>query len=288
MNELDEVLIRKWFVPTDLKTRVVYHYTSAAGLIGILSSGLIRGTNASFLNDTSEIEYGLSICMKVLEEERAARTLKVERTVIERVIEMMHDDTVPDEVYITSFSARRDVLSQWRAYGSADGRFCVGFQLSQFSERDFLQMPRPVEYSLPNQREQVRHAIDLTCEAAAEAGNDVRLAWSCATSLTFHLRRIMCGFKHSGFDEEQEWRSVTTMSPVDDPRPVHFEPYRGMPRPFIIMLAGSRTSDRLPVVEVCVGHTERKKAVYRATQLLLAQYGHGDATVTESGIPFSG
>ncbi|MGZ8708800.1 MAG: DUF2971 domain-containing protein [Thermoanaerobaculia bacterium] len=288
MKELEKLLIRECLAPADVKTRVVYHYTSAAGLIGILGSGLIRGTNASFLNDTSEIEYGLSICMKVLEEERAARESNAERTVIERAMDMMRDDTLPDEVYVTSFSARRDLLSQWRAYGSADGRFCVGFQLSQFSERDFLQLPRPVEYSLPSQREQVRHAIDLTCQAAVEAGDDVRLAWSCATSLIFHLRRIMCGFKHPGFDEEQEWRSVTTMSPVDDPRPVHFEPYRGMPRPFIIMLAGSRTSDRLPVVEVCVGHTERKKAVYRATQLLLARYGHGDATVTESGIPFSG
>lgn len=288
MKDLDELLIREWLVPADAKTRVVYHYTSAAGLIGILSSGLIRGTNASFLNDTSEIEHGLSVCLNVLEQERAARASNIERKMLERAIEMMRDEALPDEVYVTSFSARRDVLSQWRAYGSSDGRFCIGFQLSQFSERDVLQLPRPIEYLLQKQCEQVKRAVDLTCRAVAEVGEDAQLAWSCATSLIFHLRRIMCAFKHRGFDEEQEWRSVTTMSPLEDPRPVQFEVFKGMPRPFISMLTGSRTSSRLPVVEICVGHTERKKAVYRATQRLLDRYGYGNARVTETEIPFSG
>lgn len=287
VKELDELLIREWFVPADLKTRVVYHYTTAAGLIGILSSGIIRGTSASFLNDLSEIQYGVSLCLDVLKEEHASRTTGVERSLIEHSLEWMQDETLPDEVYVTSFSARRDLLSQWRGYGSTDGRFCIGFQLSQFSEGDVLQLPRRVEYSVQAQREQVRRAIDLACRAALEAPGSAQDR-SHVSSLTFHLRRIMCSFKHSGFEEEQEWRSVTTMSPADDPRPIQFEVFRGMPRPFISMLAGSRTSSRLPVVEICVGHTERKQAVYRATQLLRDRYGYGDARVTETDIPFSG
>lgn len=288
MKELEELLIREWLVPADIRTRIVYHYTSAAGLIGILSSGVIRGTNAAFLNDLSEIEYGLTVCLEVLAEERTARTSAIEKRVLDSAIEWMRDDALPDEVYIASFSARRDLLSQWRGYGSADGRFCIGFQLSQFSERDILQLPRPVEYSRQNQREQVRHAIAIACKSALESGDDSSRAGGWVTSLGFHLRQIMCTFKHEGFQEEAEWRSVTRMYPLDDLRSVQFEPVRGIPRPYISMLAGSRTSAHLPVVEVCVGNTERLKAAIRATRLLLERYGYNNVTVSETETPFSG
>ena len=226
--------------------------------------------------------------MTVIEDERASRVSDVERALLDRVVALIGDEGLPDEVYVTSFSAHGDLLSQWRGYGSADGRFSLGFQLSQFSERDVLQLPRPVEYEAARQREQVRRAIEVACGTAADADDNPQNAWSCATSLTFHLRRIMCLFKHAGFSEEQEWRSVTTMSPMDDLRGITFEAVRGVPRPYIVMLAGSRTSTRLPVIEVCVGHTERKTATYRAAQLLLARYGYRNAKVTETQTPFSG
>jgi hypothetical protein len=277
--------MRDWFVPPDLQTRVVYHYTSAAGLIGILGSGGLRGTSASFLNDTSEIAYGLSVCQAVLDEERAARASAEERMLLERVLGLIGDEVLLHEVYLTSFSARRDVLSQWRGYGSPEGRFCIGFQLSQFSERDVLYLPRPVAYQLDEQRERVKRAVRLACEMLGHdsaPGTD----WRYASSLSFHLHRLMCWFKHAGFAEEQEWRSMMTLIGEHDLRYISFEPFRGAPRPYVTMLAGSRTSSQLPVVEVCIGPTERAPATYRATQLLLAKTGYGNATVTQTDIPF--
>ena len=286
MRELDERLIRDWIVPADIKTRVVYHYTSAAGLIGILSSGLLRGTGAAFLNDSSEVAYGVSICIGVLEKELLERSA-VERMLLDRVLARLRDDASPHDVYVTSFSARRDVLSQWRGYGSADGRFCIGFQLSQFSERDVLQFPRPVEYAVLRQQELVRRAVALACNAVLEAPDDPSHAWNCVSALTFHLRRLTCSLKHAGFEEEQEWRSVTTTIAPEDVRCLSFEAARGVPRPYLTMLAGSRNSTRLPVVEVCIGPMERKEAALHATQLLLSRFGYADAAVTQTDIPFA-
>lgn len=285
MHELDELLIRDRLVAPDVNTRVVYHYTSAAGLIGILSSGVVRGTNAAVLNDTKEIEYGLSVCVAVLEEERSVRPSAAERVLLERVPRLMRDDAAPHEVYVGSFSARRDVLSQWRAYGSSAGHFCIGLQLSQFSERDILRLPQRVEYEPNAQRELVKRAIAIACNAALQDPGDERNTWSYASALAFHLRRLMCSFKHAGFEEEEEWRSVATIR--DDHFVVGFEPVKGLPRPYIHMLEGSRTSRRLPVVEVCVGPAERKQVAIHTTRLLLSRYGYENATVTHTDIPFS-
>ena len=41
---------------------LLYHYTSPAGLNGIVTSGSIRATYADFLNDAREIWYGPELC----------------------------------------------------------------------------------------------------------------------------------------------------------------------------------------------------------------------------------
>ena len=286
MRDLTELLIRDWIIPPDFTSRVVYHYTSASGLIGILQSGTLRGTAAAFLNDLSEVEYGRSVCRKVLNEELAAKN-GPERVLLERVLGLTDDEGVPQDVYITSFSARRDVLSQWRGYGSPDGRFCIGFQVAQFSERDILQLPRPVLYDEARQRELVRRAVATTCDALRGLSGGAGHEWHYASVLASHLRRLSCSFKHAGFEEEQEWRSVTATFAPEDIRMLQFDILRGSPRPFLTMLAGSRTSSRLPVVEVCVGPNERKAAAAHATRLLLSRYGYDNVRVTHTDIPFA-
>src|SRR3954447_3391849 len=52
----------------DFLPRSVYHYTSAAGLFGILDSGVLRGSNFAYLNDSSEIRYGEAVVQEILAE----------------------------------------------------------------------------------------------------------------------------------------------------------------------------------------------------------------------------
>jgi hypothetical protein len=41
-------------------SEIVYHYTDAAGFLGIISSGRFWATNADFLNDPSETTFALA------------------------------------------------------------------------------------------------------------------------------------------------------------------------------------------------------------------------------------
>jgi len=54
------------FRPRDFLPSTVYHYTSAAGLYGIIDSAILRGSNFAYLNDASEIRYGESVVHDVL------------------------------------------------------------------------------------------------------------------------------------------------------------------------------------------------------------------------------
>jgi hypothetical protein len=41
-------------------SEILYHYTTAAGLMGIVQSRTLRATNAEFLNDAQELQFGRS------------------------------------------------------------------------------------------------------------------------------------------------------------------------------------------------------------------------------------
>ena len=45
---------------------LLYHYTDSKGLLGIFETGKLRATEARYLNDATELEYGLGLAEEVL------------------------------------------------------------------------------------------------------------------------------------------------------------------------------------------------------------------------------
>lgn len=283
MSELGKLLLQEWFRPAHLAA-VLYHYTTAAGLIGILQSNSIRGTSAAFQNDISEISHGVSICKGVIE--TMASEEGAEREFFDRVRRIFDFESAPTEVFITSFTTLDDALGQWRGYGSDAGRYSLGFRLSHFSERDITRFPRQVDYDPESQKTRVRKAIELTRDHLMRDGDRGAVLQSIGI-LELYLRRLVCIFKHPGFRDEQEWRSVSSFNELDSVQHVCFEVVDGAPRPHMTMLEGSRESSHLPLVEVRIGSVKREEAAAFATSLLLRRLGYHDATVKHTRIPFA-
>src|SRR6185295_16074298 len=108
--------------------RILYHYTSAAGLHGIITSATLRASNYPYLNDTSEIDYGRKVVLGFLHDEVQKRDVEYERQLLKEAAVRLDRNTwenepdpiirqsEPLEVYLTSFCEEPDLLSQWRAY----------------------------------------------------------------------------------------------------------------------------------------------------------------------------
>jgi hypothetical protein len=139
-------------VPASEPSKSLFHYTTAAGLIGIIRTQNLRATHANFLNDTAECQLLTSLLAPQIATEfkdivprltklgafkpemltamvgdamdtEAQKVANVALTVIERV----------SPIYISSFcihspgSAEHEhgLLSQWRGYGR--GGFAIEF-----------------------------------------------------------------------------------------------------------------------------------------------------------------
>ena len=131
----------------------VFHYTSAEGLFGILSSGRLWSTAHVATNDESEFTYGQGVLVSTLEASRAAGNMNECVDTALPVLDLHFDDAttrfeedlvfVVDHfvtMYLTSFCRARSqndyldgLLSQWRSYAGTAG-YAIEFSRSKLQD----------------------------------------------------------------------------------------------------------------------------------------------------------
>ena len=102
------------------------HYTNDAGFFGILNSGEIRCSDTSYLNDPSEIQYGIDIFYKLAEDPSCPDDV---RTLVNQMKSFIDEAAVQynTSYFCSSFSSKENDLSQWRAYGDNGRGLCLVF-----------------------------------------------------------------------------------------------------------------------------------------------------------------
>jgi len=179
----------------------------------------------------------------------------------------MEDGTV----YVASFSAVPDLLSQWRAYGQPGIGVALGFLTA-----DLEHVAQAAGYSLLR-----CHYTRTTHEAA------LRKALSEASDppqpLLFGKQVLSLApvFKHPSFSEEAEWRLV---SGIPASGPLRFRRIGSLLAPYrCVSLA---KDGPLPLAEVLLAPTPFPSENEFALRLLLAEHDLPQVSVRHSEIPF--
>jgi hypothetical protein len=112
----------------------LYHYTDAAGLLGIFGRKEIWASDALHMNDAKEYRHAEEVLREELENRLQNATSSPEdKRIYQRALgaQPLHFGIGP--MYVASFSAKGDQLSQWRAYCHGGNGFSVGFDFSDLS-----------------------------------------------------------------------------------------------------------------------------------------------------------
>src|SRR4051812_16681042 len=101
--------------PPDL----MYHYTNASGLEGILRSGTLWVTDVFRLNDPGEIRHGLdAACAHLTAAVERHDASDIEKDFAKTVCEKLRENVESSANYfVTSCSFERDHADQWTNYG---------------------------------------------------------------------------------------------------------------------------------------------------------------------------
>lgn len=121
--------------PTDLQSysifacdppELLYHYTDLNGANGIITSKSLRLTKIKYLNDTSELNYGIGLFRSVAGNISNRIDNSEKREFLKATAEQLSSFSQTN-ICIASFCENGDLLSQWRAYGGLGCGVALGF-----------------------------------------------------------------------------------------------------------------------------------------------------------------
>jgi len=283
MLERARQLIARWRKEPTLP---LCHYTSGDGLLGIVRSGVLLGFNFSFMNDRSELMYGLDLLRDVLE----ARQKRSGGRLEDAYIALLLTSAVPTDidVYLTCFCEKRDLLSQWRGYGTPEGRYCIEFDAAGFdAARSEVTPIAHIVYDERKQREILTFVFDehlRTLREDARHSNEDTALRKAADCLYRCSLIPLAFFKDAAFSEEHEWRSVAIGPPSDFVDCVDFASASGIMKPYIPLLKGR--SGKLPIRQVIAGASKSPGQATKSAALILARFGY-EVPIRPSKIPLT-
>jgi len=271
---------------------LLFHYTNSGGLLGILNSSRLWATNFRFLNDASEVAYGVGLFESVVKERLADTEKDVISVFLERTLRTANAFDGMFDFYIACFCERDDLLNQWRVYAGSGGGFAIGLKSKEIGRRwgdldpiqDFVL--RKVIYDEVEQKRLICEIIDSTVQALDEATEGATIEESnnliayCCGFVRNNIADYLVSFKHPAFDVENEWRLCHIVSRYQEDHVLFRDGPYGL-TPYVCLdpspMAGIN-HNRLPISRITHGPvSDPANARFALEKLLRAkQYPHVD------------
>jgi len=272
--------------------KVLYHYTSAAGLLGIINDSVIFLTDSMFMNDQSELAYGRDLASEVLTEvaqhvsNRYARSaLRLARDYLNSGVSVLR----AYRAYAACFCADGNLLSQWRAYGRPGAGYAIGLVAKQLPAAQTGNTERlrliKVEYRRAQQVKVIERAIQLYLSYLPKFDHEMGDGEDRAellAPLPILLGTLFPHFKHPVFREEKEWRVVLQ---VGDAPPDALLRFRETTNNIAPYLSARFAAGALPLRSVTHAPSLEPHIKKIALRELLAARGYSDVAVLGSDIP---
>lgn len=182
---------------------LLYHYTTASGLLGILEKKALWATDVGYLNDYTEVELAIDELIDALSAEASSRA-HVDATGLRSAEISLVDHRGGGRFgpFIASFRESGDLLSQWRGYGR--GSYALGFDSAALESLPLLEDGTAVDL-LRVEYGDAAKARMLARVIAEVDGLDSSVSQHWYEPLDAALRGL-ASTKDSGFREENEWR----------------------------------------------------------------------------------
>jgi hypothetical protein len=274
----------------------IWHYTDAAGLIGILEGNCLWATSMSSLNDSAELFYGLEVLDNLLEEVRESKNMHPQLKLYFASLRALVDTAVGQRgLYVASASLAQNSLAQWRAYGGERAHALVLDSSAQLAVLSGVRTSNRSD-EIPPKWAQVLYDQDkqrgflLSClgyiatliRCRHVASNDCEVCRTHAVVIAESL--AYC--KDPSFMEEREVRLVV-QSPDDSA--VKFRSSRFGVTPYLRLTGTTGGVDfsktapsKLPIRKIVVGPFETRHSSAAAIPHLLRANNYGDVAVDTS------
>jgi len=272
----------------------IWHYTTAQGLIAILTGGKVYSTQISCLNDSLEQRYFGDLIhagVKRLIASNQDSSVSILLQVADAALSSR--DFAALGHFVICFSEVEDDLGQWRGYGSGGQcGYAIGFDYSKL----YAELPntRPDTLLTPMNYDPVRQSFivdDLLKNAlnyflAGLPGKDAqRWASEFLEAFSMELDIFACITKHPAFAAEHERRIIARLKPNETTHLEFSQKQTLLARHLPIDLRGK--DGLLPITRICVGPGPAQRVSQVSVGDLLIKAGYpSEVPVRLSAVPF--
>lgn len=217
-----------------LPPKRLFHYTSPDALIGIVSNKEIWATNTMFLNDANEIKQAADQAESVIEHIKDHEQLEDDELGLLNEFKR-HLNSAGKRFYVASFTEHNDSLSQWRAYCPSSGGYNIGFPSLQIANMAQTQNFRLVKciYDISIQWNILYQIIKYFVGMFSRLKNTEADLEEFVKDITWrffqHIAKIGVIMKHPAFEEEAEWRVISSaINEINNPNIAFRGSHRGL------------------------------------------------------------
>ncbi len=298
---------------------LLFHYTSAEGLKGIVENNELWASSAYFLNDSAEITYGYGVLREVLERwvqtckhDEYSLTLGLARDLLRGFGHDLLNKNLVHPIYLACFCEDGNLLSQWRAYGQSGG-YSLAFKFFPFIDESRVLRPESVaytsrlikvEYERAKQLERCKLVLDevlpyfddpeitRAVQGVSSRGGPGEGYSEIYRIVADVLMEQAVAFKDKAFEAEREWRTVVRRREllkqgIEDggraPVEVYFRPARGLLIPYVKLTPASG-GEKIPLELVRSGPTIDRLSAVLSLHPFLCKHGFNSVGVRYSGI----
>lgn len=290
---------------------VLYHYTSLQGFIGLMQNKSIWCSHCEFLNDSSEFIHALRFASETtsrifMEDDY----LNAFSWLISETVHKLKLDS--RQIFVTSFSEKADLLSQWRGYCPQGAGIAIGFDkglLNEYATNHGIRLEKCL-YETSTQSKLINSLIDECLSNFPSILNVSRHDYDkmniqdrCRYELDSHLfiqqpknrAEVQYLFdnlveninftaplmKHQGFHEEAEWRFIASNPTMD----VNYRTSKSHLVPYLILPVIQEFPEI--VKEIYIGPNPRPNKCEESIEFLLKTGNFKNIEIHRSKIPFS-
>lgn len=204
------------------------HYCSLESAYHIMNSGKMYASDLTYMNDASELTFGIDVLMTALKVIVNKKRIKSGfRKWLQQIINndsQLRNGLEQAPVYISCFCREEDTLNQWRSYGDNGNGVCIVFNFDKtlrklgrdLSDGFFMKNVKYLSRTYnKNTWEAVIKEIEKEFEIIYNNSKNADIE-QIFQYLTPSLRRNIRYYKNEKFHEEKEFRQVCLNIENDD------------------------------------------------------------------------
>ncbi len=263
---------------------MLYHYTSFAGLMGIVQEKALWASEIRYLNDSQELQHFGRLVHSLVIRALEATPHQQSADILGQFDQWLRERlALGPMIFVGSLTENGNLLSQWRGYCGHGQGVSLGFAPDRvvLAARDRAFTIGRCIYEGGRQTQLVDDFLKILLAAANSRGPDGALP----ATQSFHgffqelepqIFRIAPLFKSGAFSEESEWRAVSLPVLNFVQPPIRYRPGATMLIPFIDMPLPT-DNGRLVLPKVYIGPTSTPGLSVHSVSMYLAKYAAAPA-----------